>query len=211
MMVRFLVILLLPLSTHLQAQDRFTDPKSTLNDYFWAQLYQAGGTTLICQEPFERKGILITEGYVYSTTWMRDHLECGTPWQCRENSPAYQRMASDLHNVYPENSRFDLDRRAARFEDLPSDTATEGCGYKRSFGIIEPPLQVKGDIARALLYMHTTYGLPLHGDLNQLKAWTRMDPPSETEKERNLRIAEMQGNENPFITHPEQAEIVTLP
>ena len=134
-----------------------------------------------------------------------------TPWQCRENNRDYQRMASDLHNIVPENARFDYERRAAKFEDLPAGTAVEGCGYKRSFGIIEPPASIKGDIARALLYMHTTYGLPLYGDLNQLKTWTRIDPPSDTEMARNLRIAELQGNENPFITHPEQAEIVTLP
>ena len=116
-----------------------------------------------------------------------------------------------MHNIFPENARFDLDRRAARFEDLPDETSVESCGFKRSFGIIEPPDRIKGDIARALLYMNRAYNLPLHGDLNQLKHWNRIDPPSDEEKARNLKIADLQGNGNQFILYPELAEIVTLP
>ena len=210
-MLRSLVLGSLMLGSAVQAQNTLTDPKVALKDFFWGQLYATGGKTFFCEEPFDRKSVLISEGYIYSTTWMRDSLECGTPWQCRENSADYKRMASDLHNIYPENARFDLDRRAAKFEDLPPSNITEECGYKRSFGIIEPPTRIKGDIARAMLYMITTYNLPLYGDLNQLKAWNRIDPPTDEEKDRNLKISKIQGNENPFITFPEQAEIVTLP
>lgn len=194
-----------------EAQTRNTDPKKTLKEQFWGQLYKDGGTTLFCGQTFDRKSVLVGELHVYSTTWMRDSLGCGTPWQCRERSTDYQRMASDMHNIFPEEARFELERRSAKFEELPSSNETEGCGYRRSFGIIDPPDSIKGEIARALLYMHTTYGLPLYGDLNQLKRWNRMDPPSEDEKARNLKIADLQGNENPFITYPEQAEIVTAP
>ena len=208
--ILFITLILLGSSVAL-SQDRFFDPKATLKEHFWGDLYDNGGRTFFCDKPFEKKSILVTDSYIYATVWMRDYLECGTPWQCRSDNRDYQRMASDLHNIYPEESRFEIERGAAKFEDLNPKTPEEGCGYKRAFGVIEPPDRIKGDIARALLYMHATYQLPLYGDLNQLKRWNRLDPPSISEMDRNLRIADIQGNENTFITYPGQAEIVTLP
>ncbi len=207
-----LVLFAAMLSSHLaHAQDRFHDPKAVLKEHFWGDLYASGGKTFFCGEPFEKKTVTVTDSYLYAKTWMRDHLDCGTPWQCRSNSTDYQRMASDLHNIVPESTRFELDRGSAKFENLDDSVESNACGYKRAFGLIEPPDRIKGDIARAMLYMHVTYELPLYGDLNQLKSWNREDPPSDEEKERNLRISEIQGNENSFITYPSQAEIVTLP
>ena len=65
----------------------------------------------------------------------------------------------------------------------------------------EPPDAVKGDIARAMLYMAETYGFNLSNQDRQLfTGWNRQDPPDAWEKTRNQRIAAIQGKENRFIS-----------
>ena len=194
---------------HSAGQTAFSDPKTTLKDEFWGKLYANGGTTLICKKEFSKKSILVTESYIYSTLWIRDNLDCGTPRQCRENSERYRRLTSDLHNIFPEDARFELERRAAKFEELDDSVPLSECDIKRVFGVIEPPDEVKGDIARSLLYMYTTYDLPLYGDLDQLKRWHQADPPSKEEIERNNAIKALQGNDNIFIIKPEASDSLT--
>ncbi len=64
----------------------------------------------------------------------------------------------------------------------------------------EPPQQVMGDMARTSFYMEDTYGIRLSDPQRQLlTAWNTMDPPDEWEKERNHRIAKMQGRGNRFV------------
>ncbi|WP_051085404.1 hypothetical protein [Hahella ganghwensis] len=132
------------------AQTQLNDPKETLKNEFWGKLYSTGGETLICKKKFSKKSILVTESYIYSTLWIRDNLECGTPRQCREHSATYRRLTSDLHNIYPEDARFELERRAAKFEELDHSVPVSECNIRRVFGVIDPPDDVKGDIARSL-------------------------------------------------------------
>lgn len=195
----------LPLSGALRAQET-SDPKRILEEYFWGMLYKDGGTTFYCDKPFSKKGILVTEGYIYSTSWIRDHLRCGTPQQCRDHNENYRRITSDLHNIVPADARLELERRNAKFEALPDSIQPDACGLKRSFQIIEPPDALKGDIARVLLYMSETYNLPIMGNLHQIKEWSRIDPPSPEEIDRNLRIKNIQGNENRFVSNPAAVE-----
>ncbi|KAJ6881028.1 hypothetical protein NC651_027770 [Populus alba x Populus x berolinensis] len=88
-------------------------------------------------------------------------------------------------------------------------------------------LQVRGDIARAILYMAVCYGLHqpggqnLHlsdspsienremGILSTLLKWNEVDPPSREEKLRNDRVCKFyQHNRNPFVDHPEYASLI---
>ncbi|XP_064951002.1 uncharacterized protein LOC135605162 isoform X2 [Musa acuminata AAA Group] len=91
-----------------------------------------------------------------------------------------------------------------------------------------PPRQVRGDIARSLMYMAVSYGfqqpngrLPLllsdspniekheMGLLSTLLQWNKFDPPSRMEQLRNDRICKLyQHNRNPFIDHPEYANFI---
>ena len=41
-----------------------------------------------------------------------------------------------------------------------------------------------------------------------LLEWNRLDPVDEWEMERNNETAKIQGNRNPFIDHPELADII---
>ena len=83
----------------------------------------------------------------------------------------------------------------------------------------EPRDAVKGDIARMLFYMDVRYagadGVPdlalvdedsdsgpLLGHLCTLLSWHQADPVDDLERRRHGRIAETQGNRNPFIDRP---------
>lgn len=94
--------------------------------------------------------------------------------------------------------------------------------------VFTPPANVKGDIARALLYMDLRYdGTDFPGTLNlrltdcpvqpehdmaylsQMLQWHMEDPPDEAEITRNNKICEhWQGNRNPFVDVPDLAQVL---
>lgn len=188
------------------AQTQFNNPKETLKKHFWGNLYKEGGTTFYCKKPFSKKNVLVTDSHIYANAWVRVYLDCGTPRQCRNENDLYKRITSDLHNIVPADSRFELKRKNAHFGELGSEVEVEDCGFRRSFQLLQPPKDIKGDIARAILYMHEAYDLPTRGSIVDLKNWNKADRPSEEEIARNKRIGEIQGNENPFINNPEKAD-----
>ena len=98
------------------------------------------------------------------------------------------------------------------------------------YGIYEPRDAVKGDIARMIMYMDIRYegdslsnsinltissgGTAVSetngylGDLETLINWHEQDPVDDLEKRRNDKVYERQGNRNPFIDHPEYANVI---
>lgn len=180
---------------------RFSDPDTVIQEHFWGNLYAEGGTTFFCDQPFHSKGFTLTAGYVYPLAEIRRSLECGTPSECRENNQ-YRQIASDMHNLIPVNHRIELKRRNARFADLDGGGRHEECGIRASAQYIDPPEHAKGDIARTVAYMVTTYSLPWAGNIDTFRQWNDIDPPDDTELSRNKRVAEIQGNDNPFVGDP---------
>ena len=82
---------------------------------------------------------------------------------------------------------------------------------KRSGNAWEPPAGQKGDIARKVFYFYTMYPtqagqLSDVGNPDVLYAWHLEDPVDAFESTRNARIADVQGNHNPYISHPEWIE-----
>ncbi len=71
----------------------------------------------------------------------------------------------------------------------------------------EPPLEHKGNVARALFYMSLRYEIPMNDtEETYLRAWHEQDPVDENEIKRNELILEIQGNRNPFIDFPDFVE-----
>lgn len=180
---------------------RFNDPDTTVNEQFWGNLYADGGTTFFCNTPFSSKGFLVSDGYIYPLSHVRDALRCGTPRQC-EKDDRYRQIASDLHNIVPVQSRIEMRRRNAKYEQLASTAPMGECDIREQAQFIEPPERVKGDVARTVAYMVTTYDLPWVGTLTILQGWNELDPPDDNELTRHNRVMDIQGNSNPFVQEP---------
>lgn len=202
-----LIVALLMLSVFdaAMAQKTFSDPDETASDIFWKQLYADGGVTFFCQKPFTGKSFLVTQGYIYPMSYVRNALHCGTPSQCERESEKYRYIASDLHNMIPVQNKIEMRRRNAEYAQLGERVAAEECGIRAGFQNIEPPDRIKGDVARSVFYMVKTYDLPLIGADQVFANWDKEDPPDDSELARNKRIKELQGNDNPFISSPDIA------
>jgi deoxyribonuclease-1 len=209
--MKILIVFLLTLSVLLVSSivssqnTRFSDPDTVVQNEFWGKLYAQGGTSFFCETPFTSKGFLLTDGYIYPLAQVRSALDCGTSSQCADDN-RYRQIASDLHNIIPVRSRTEMRRRNSLYEQLGSVSEPDKCGIRESAQFFEPPEKVKGDVARTVAYMVDTYDLPWAGATRVFKTWSRMDPPDDQELTRHQQIAEIQGNENPFVLDPGKLE-----
>jgi len=190
-------------------QDRIPDSTASAA-LFWGQLYASGGTSLYCGKAFDGEGSQLTISPIYSSKQLKRSLRCVTDRQCTIMNPRYPLIAADLHNHYPALTRVELARRNAQFGELDDSVSSKfddiGCDMKASFQLIEPRDAVKGNIARAIFYMHVEYDLPIIGQLQMYQHWHRMDPPDAEEQARNDRIESLQGTRNRFIDTPTLAD-----
>ncbi|XBI62625.1 hypothetical protein VPH35_043208 [Triticum aestivum] len=165
-----------------------------------------------------------------SDGWNREHL-----WP-RSYGLTRRPSLTDLHNIRPADANVNSSRgnkyyggcaatskkcaRPANREAAP-DTETDSERWA-------PPFQVRGDVARSLMYMAVSYGsgqkdaaphLELSdspsiqrrrmGLLSALLQWNELDPPSRSEQRRNDRVCSLyQHNRNPFVDHPEYANLI---
>ncbi|MCA1054451.1 endonuclease [Rossellomorea aquimaris] len=148
--------------------------------------------------------------------WAKSHGEFGT-------SPG---PGTDLHHLRPTDVTVNSSRSNLDFDEggTPHPEAPSTFYDKDSW---EPRDSIKGDVARMLFYMDVRYEgggdepdlelndrvennkKPLHGKRSVLLKWNKEDPVDEIEKRRNEIIYEQyQGNRNPFIDHPEWAELI---
>lgn len=192
-------------------QNKLTDPKSAIEQVFWPQLYAEGGQSLYCDKNIKTQAGQFVASPVYSNRQIKTALHCRTDQQCAQSNPQYLLMMADLHNLYPELARVELAKRNAQFGTLNNDTTNKfsdiGCDIKTSFQLIEPRDAAKGNVARAVFYMHVEYGLPIPGQVELFKRWHEMDPPDSAEKDRNDKIAQLQGTRNRFIDNPELVDL----
>ncbi len=131
-------------------------------------------------------------------------------------------MYTDLFHLYPTDGY--VNNRRGNFPfgvtNSPSWTSSNGSkvgpcsspGYSGT--VFEPVDEYKGDFARSLLYMAVRYygedsawpgsdmtkgAEPLPWALDLLAEWSKNDPVSQKEADRNDSIYAVQGNRNPFI------------
>lgn len=110
------------------------------------------------------------------------------------------------------------------------DYSIDEWGNKYTSDTWEPRDSVKGDVARMLLYMDVRYdgeeendidlvllddydfpdkaSDPYMSNLTDLLEWNEQDPVDDREKRRNDVIYSYQQNRNPFVDHPEYADMI---
>ena len=148
--------------------------------------------------------------------WAKSHGDFGT-----STGPG-----TDLHHLRPTDVQVNSIRGNKDFDDGGSEVAGAPGNFTDSDSF-EPRDEVKGDVARMILYMAVRWegedafadlepsdsvgngSAPYHGKLSTLLEWNAADPVSAFEARRNEVIYEQfQHNRNPFVDHPEWAEAI---
>ena len=116
-------------------------------------------------------------------------------------------VGSDLQNLKPANPSENSSRNNRYYDNV----SVGGLSY-------EPRDEVKGDVARILLYMWTMYDYLELVDTNPstyemalltvLLSWHDTDPVDDFERNRNEVIYSYQKNRNPYIDYPEFVELI---
>jgi endonuclease I/V8-like Glu-specific endopeptidase len=150
-----------------------------------------------------------------------DALEAALPYNCEHVVPQswfgkHEPMRGDLHHLFTCESGCNSFRGNFPYIDFPDadEALREACGHREANGF--EPAAGKGPVARATLYFLLCYPR-LVGDtaqelraerLEMLLTWHRSDAVNDYERHRNFAIAELQGNRNPLIDHPEWADSI---
>jgi len=146
-------------------------------------------------------------------------MNCEHTWPQSRFNPNEDTNAqlTDLHHLFPVNSRANSSRGNNIFAEVDGDVVNSECtsSYRgRAIGsseiAFEPPAEHKGDVARALFYFSIRYNHPI-GPLEEefLKNWHQEDPVDEFERERHEKVYQHQKNRNPFIDAPQLVELVS--
>jgi endonuclease I len=165
-------------------------------------------------------------GGVEGTGYNREHA-WPSSWSGDELLPKY----SDLFTIYPTDNFVNNQRGNDPYGEVDSPTWTSLNGSKKgnctypgySGPAFEPIDAYKGDLARTFFYITVRYygedaawGSSAMTDgadilpwaVDMLLDWSEADPVDRKELERNGTIYTMQGNRNPFIDHPEYADLM---
>lgn len=119
------------------------------------------------------------------------------------SDPQYRAMESDMHNLQPAVGEVNADRNNFPYSQWNGGEGQYGrCEMKVDFKgkRAEPPARARGAIARTYFYMRDRYQLHLSPQQTQLfTVWDRQYPVSAWECTRDARIAQVQGNHNPYV------------
>ena len=134
------------------------------------------------------------------------YLNCEHTWPRSKfnKNQSYNQQLTDLHHLYPTQSRANSVRGHLIFSNLESGEIRNCSDSKQSNNAFEPPKQHKGNVARAMFYFAVHYNLNISKkEEKYLRQWNQEDPVDEFEMWRNEEIASIQGNRNIFIDNPE--------
>ncbi len=160
-------------------------------------------------------------GITIEDTWNREHI-----WAKSHGFPEMSDTAyTDIHHLRPVD-RSTNGAKGAKDFDWGGYPEEEAKGSFTDFDSWEPRDEIKGDVARMIFYMAVRYeggndspdleivdetgtSGPYYGRLSSLLEWNTLDPVDDRERTRNNGIFETyQHNRNPFVDHPEYAEMI---
>jgi len=143
-------------------------------------------------------------------------LNCEHTWPQAKFSSRYsdKTQVSDLHHLYPSNSRANSTRGHFNFANVEGQVVANDCtassiGSPQRQSLFrdyhfQPPKNHKGNVARSIFYFSVRYELPIDPvEENFLRQWHSEDPVDAEEMARNNAIQKAQGNRNPFIDMPQ--------
>ncbi|MFP1909381.1 deoxyribonuclease I [Lonsdalea quercina] len=120
-----------------------------------------------------------------------------------EQDEVYREMETDLHNLEPAIGEVNGDRGNLMYNQWNGSEKQYGqCEMKIDFKnkMAEPPERARGPIARTYFYMRDRYHLTISRQQTQLfEIWNQQYPVTQWECTRDNRIAQVQGNHNPYV------------
>jgi len=118
---------------------------------------------------------------------------------CRQSDAEYRKMEADLFNLIPVVTAVAEKRTEQIFMEVKKPKYTVG-RVKIGDDFIEPPDNMKGDIARVYLYMNERYGLDLTLDEKEAYYyWHKLDSVDRRECAIGKLIMKIQGSSNRWI------------
>lgn len=196
----------------------------------WQNIYRDGGVELYCRERFTGaeastlmlNGLELELEHVYPADSIAEafhytNRSCNHPIDGESPTARDERLcraaAGDLFNLFaaygPINgSRGNLAYAELEGQGTNNPNYADVCpdferGRIGDTTYVEPDNRARGDIARALIYMHEVYDLPyarVIRDRDLLLAWANDDPVDGNERRREQRIRALQpGSWNPLI------------
>ena len=180
--------------------------------------------------------------FIYSDAASNSSVSREHVWPKSRASFYQKNGGSDLHHLRPEDTTINSTRSNYTMGDVIgvlgsySSKAYNGktvLWYSSSADLVEVADNVKGDVARILLYVYVRWGQPnlcenvagadlpamdsddsandglkVIEDLDTLLEWCAEDPVDTWEMSRNDCIENIQGNRNVFIDYPEYAWLI---
>lgn len=151
-----------------------------------------------------------------SNGWNREHV-----WPQSLGGFKTSGAGADLHHLRPSDSKVNSTRGNKKYGNVTSGKTayasiqSDLAGGTYSSAYFEPLDNVKGDVARIILYMYVRYGgdsrytcssvTTVFQSVDVLLGWCALDPVDTWEMGRNEVVAAIQGNRNVFIDYPELA------
>lgn len=142
-------------------------------------------------------------------------MNCEHSWPQSKFNPneSTRTQKNDLHHLFPVNSRANSSRSNHPFGEVNGRVVNSNC-TSSSIGAVdyknqtttsfEPPVEIRGNIARALFYFSTRYNLAIdEAQEFYLRRWHKEDPVDSFERRINERIYIIQNSRNPFIDDEE--------
>lgn len=182
-------------------------------------------------DPHSSGGVKCFYSGTKASSYNKEHV-----WPQSSSNGLYgeDHAGSDLHHIRPTLNDYNSKRGNAMFgpvfgnKNAAGKLSYSGGGYDYYTGnVFEPADNIKGDVARIIMYVYMHYASTIggasqtyYGDLRinwvmgtsptdswkLLRKWNAEDPVSEDEKTRNEKAFQVQHNRNPFIDHPTYAD-----
>ena len=148
-------------------------------------------------------------------------INCEHTWPQSKFTSAFdnETQKSDLHHLFPSDSKANSIRGNMNFTDVSFDNGSLdsncsaskfGSSAVKSNDGFEPPLTHKGNVARALFYFSVRYKITIpKTEEDVLRRWNDLDPVDQEEMHNNDLIEQVQKNRNPFVDFPSLANDIT--
>ena len=150
--------------------------------------------------------------------------------------PEKSQAGSDAHHLRPLNTQLNNTRSNYHFGEVTQSSGSRVYqdGVMKNYGTDDPDTWCylsggyfypakgyRGATARILFYVQTRWGktsslsftlgkgsTKVMSNVDILMKWHLQEPPTDEEIRRNEAVYKIQGNRNPFIDHPEYAEMI---